>query len=222
MNDRITKLDKLDALREEQLKRKGDRASSTYYQQALVDLGLEHSTGRFASKPIVTGQTKAVEYPAASSPWSSSADPGIEMPTGVAIDQMEPVGTYEEIEKSIAEQGRPDADASRVDQQSLEADQSAGLPAELEVDQDTVTCPKQRSAGTDVASSTSIPSTKLAGDSARLTPTRAEAPLAQSRLASRRSPANPIDAPDDGLPDCPRRIDGTPMSTSHTIHRRKI
>ena len=97
MNDRITKLDKLDALREEQLKRKGDRASSTYYQQALVDLGLEHSTGRFASKPIVTGQTKAVEYPAASSPWSSSADPGIEMPTGVAIDQMEPVGTYEEM-----------------------------------------------------------------------------------------------------------------------------
>jgi len=79
---------------------------NTYFSHAHPDEG-----GRFATsdKPprFVVGSTPAPQYPAGPN-WSD--DPtGVEPPTGVAIDQMEPVGTHAEIEQSLLREMRDEA-----------------------------------------------------------------------------------------------------------------
>ena len=229
MNDRITKLDKLDALREEQLKRKAASGASSYFQQSLIDLNLEG--GRYSGAgPNVIGRDPSAQYPAASSPWTAQADPGVEAPLGYSVNDLEPTGEAHEVAASIANKGRLELHASRVDQQSSDVDRGSGLPAELEVDQDAVTCPKQ--CGTGVASSTSIPLAENRRSSG-LTPAvvlpglAVSSPPASLERRSRPSPSAP-DQPDDGL-DVERRADGMPLSshaveptTNNRMRRRKI
>ncbi len=127
-----TNEDKAEALHNEQRLRKGDREATTLHKLGSLsdDLG-----GRYA---VEAGQTKAVDYPPINEGPYSNNQPQVppEMPLGVAIDQMETTGEFWEIQRSIA-QGELGPDASRVDQQSLEADQSPSSPAEKR----EATCP---------------------------------------------------------------------------------
>jgi hypothetical protein len=77
-----------------------DGRVTTYHQLAGVDQELG---GRFAKADVVAGAEPAVHYPAqpALSPWSGSADPGLEPPTGIDINALEPVGTPAEIARSL-------------------------------------------------------------------------------------------------------------------------
>ena len=197
-NDRITNEDKAEYLRNERkLKRKGDASgASSYHQQAIIDLGLENSTGRFASKPVVTGQTKAVEYPAASSPWSAQANPGIEPSLGYSVNDMDVTGEAHEQAigepetGAMAQSTHPSLRTHRKFPES--AFEVSGSPPPLaEVDAPADCQSAVPSAGT---------------SSLRETPR-----------------STPFDVPDDGLPDdVERRSDGWPLSTSHTLKKRKI
>jgi hypothetical protein len=94
-NNPATNEDKADYLREQRKLRK-DEASS-YYQQAIIDLGLENSTGRFTSKPDVTGTKASAQYPRQpeGSPWAG--DPvGVEPPLNYSINDLEPTGEAHE------------------------------------------------------------------------------------------------------------------------------
>jgi hypothetical protein len=82
--------------------RRGDRAPVTYHSLAGVDAALEN-TGRFSSRATIAGEEPAVHYPAASGPWADPVQPGLEPPTGIAIDEQEPVGTAQEIAASLSE-----------------------------------------------------------------------------------------------------------------------
>ena len=204
MNDRITKQDKIDAWREEQLKRKGKASgASSYYQQALVDLGLENSTGRFTSKPVVTGSEPGVHVPRlpASSPWAGDPVPP-EEPLGYSINDLEVIGTPAEVERSIAEQelGEPAGaitqgthPPSRFVEQLSESAVQAGSPPSVDRGSAPLTSPQ------------------------RVLTQETSPVLSTSRSTLLDAPD---EVPDDGLDDCPRREDGTPMS--HTMKRRKI
>lgn len=75
------------------------RKGATYFDLAAAEAGV--ARGRFTAreKSTVVGSTAAPSYPAGPN-WS--ADPvGQEPPTGVAIDQMEPVGEAIEVRRSL-------------------------------------------------------------------------------------------------------------------------
>lgn len=235
-NPRITNDDLAEYLRNEKLKRKGSepRQGTTYYHQSLVDLGLENSTGRFASKPVVTGQTKAVEYPRQpeGSPWSSGADVGVEPPTGVEIDQMEPCGEYGEVQASLAASSSDPAFSQRVRSGSVGDDGGAVSP--LDATEKAHPSAEQHRVGThdlhSVASSShSTKSPDLAENrrSSGSTPAAVVPGLAvssstaSSERRSRPSSSSPDqpDDPPDGLEGLERRSDGTPLSG---FIRRKI
>ena len=203
MNDRITKIDKIEYVRNEQLKRKAASGASTYFQQSLIDLNLEG--GRYSNAgPNVIGRDVAAQYPHASSPWSSSADVGVEPSLGEDINFVAPVGEAHEVAASIAEQelGAPEAGAMTqgthpplrpVEQSPESALQVAGAPPSVDRGCAPLTQP-----------------------SAYLT--QASSPV----LSTSRSTL--LDAPDDppdGLVGLERRTDGTALS-SHTMKRRKL
>ena len=113
-NNPATREDKAEALRNERRLRQGDREPSTFHTLAGLadDLG-----GRFREKESIAGEQAATQYPKQNnaSPWSGGgADPGIEPPTGVAIDAMEPTGEAHEIEKSLAASSSDPALSQRV------------------------------------------------------------------------------------------------------------
>ncbi len=100
---------------EEQRERRdlaGSTTALTYHRQAQIDAGLEGGGGgRFAqlarrkggAKPSVVGQSPTIQYPRlpAGSPWSGPDNP-LEPPLGWSVEDMEPVGTAEEIAKGLA------------------------------------------------------------------------------------------------------------------------
>jgi len=112
-------------LRNEAKLRSGDRAGTTYHSLAGVDAALE-GTGRFKSEAIITGRDPSVSYPRLpeGSPWSGSGDVALQPPLGVEIDQQEPVGTAQEIERSIEALSTPPTVASVL------SDEMATLPAD--------------------------------------------------------------------------------------------
>ncbi len=191
-----TNEEKAEALRNEQRLRKQEASKPTTLH-ALSRLGQdEEPAGRFAQARYITGSEAATKYPAASTPWTAQADPGVEAPLGYSVNDLEPTGEAHEVEQSLAI-GEPETGAithpACLNQPLKSAAEVSGSPPEL------------------------------AGDSVSLTPAVAEAPLVASPTASvETSPANPLNAPDDGLPDCPRRIDGTPMSNSVETKMRKL
>jgi hypothetical protein len=96
---------------EEQAERRklvGSNTTTTFRDMANLDLSLG---GRFAvpgSKPDVSGSEEVTRYPRLppGNPWSH--DPvGVEPPTGQEIDWVEPCGTAQEIEASIASSELP-------------------------------------------------------------------------------------------------------------------
>jgi hypothetical protein len=197
--------ERAEIVREERKLRRGDRDASTYHAQAMA--GLDEPGGRWAQSRYVSGSEPSTRYPAASSPWSSSADVGVEPPTGEDINFVAPVGEAHEIEASIAEQetGAPETGAitqSRVPNRKSPGSSSevAGAPPTLDATEQAHSYAEQYRAGSahELHSVASSHSTKLAASS------------------------NP---PDDGLNDVPRRSDGWPMS-SHAIKpstkRRKL
>jgi hypothetical protein len=87
-------------LREERRLRASDHEPTTLHQMASVGLSLEG--GRFVSKDIIiSGSEASVRYPAASGPWAAGPQPGLEPPTGIDVNAMEPVGTSAEIAASL-------------------------------------------------------------------------------------------------------------------------
>jgi hypothetical protein len=124
-NNPATREDKAEALRNERRLRRGDREPSTYHKLAGL---ADDLSGRFA---VEAGQSKSTEYPRqnSESPWSGSgADPGVEPPTGVAIDAMEPCGeAFEQLVDPSLVQTQ-----SRVDQRLSEsAADGSGPPPTL-------------------------------------------------------------------------------------------
>src|SRR5262249_36610096 len=98
---RITNADRRDVLENDRRIRKG----TTFHQIAMGEA--DAVTGRYGaiSRTHVTGAA-GPEYPTLQSgPWASDAGVPAEPPLGVAIDQMEPVGTQAEIEQSLGEVG---------------------------------------------------------------------------------------------------------------------
>jgi hypothetical protein len=129
-----TQRERREIVKNERKLRQGERQSTTYHAQAMA--GLDEPGGRFANQArYVTGSEAAVNYPASSPPWHAQADPGIEPPTGVAIDAMEPCGEQFEIERSLEELGGPEPGAgsqSRVPNQELKsALEGSGSPPSL-------------------------------------------------------------------------------------------
>jgi hypothetical protein len=108
-----TQRERREIVKNERKLRQGERQSTTYHAQAMA--GLDEPGGRFANQArYVTGSEAAVNYPASSPPWHAQADPGIEPPTGVAIDTMEPTGEAHEIEASLAASSSDSALSQRV------------------------------------------------------------------------------------------------------------
>jgi len=221
-NDRITNQDKIDVLRNERKLKQGQRQASTFFGQAIIDMHLDAGGGRFVEKTglDVTGtRDPSAQYPAASSPWTAQADPGVEPPTGQDINFVDPVGEQFEIEACLAASSDP----------ALSQEQSPGVGddgAALDATEKAHLTAEQHRVGThDLHSVASSPSTNLAGDGGS-TPT-AVAPRAASSTASvetipgHPSAEQPDEVPDDGLDDVPRRADGFPMS-SPAIKPRKV
>jgi hypothetical protein len=77
----------------------GSNTTTTFHQQAMIDLQLE-SGGRFSKDTIVSGTEASVPYPAGPA-WTRD-QVGIEPPLGVAIDDLEPTGNAHEIEHSLS------------------------------------------------------------------------------------------------------------------------
>jgi hypothetical protein len=90
---------------------RNEREVGTYHAFATSEAGT--IGGRFAAeaKQRVTGATPAPQYPAlpdGAFPNQAAAVP-LEPSLGVAIDQMEPTGTYAEIEQSLMREARDGA-----------------------------------------------------------------------------------------------------------------
>lgn len=219
-NNPATREDKAEALRNERRLRQGDREPSTYHKLAGLadDLG-----GRFREKESIAGEQAATQYPKqnSASPWSGSgADPGVEPPTGVAIDAQDPVGEFFEIERSIAEQelallgqgcdpncameaeGAQSSASSPLSSQEKRASSSPRAPGGI-----VVLGPP----GCDAP----LSSAELAGEVDALPASNSRAGVERPRRPI------PIDQPDDGL-DVPRRADGMPLSSHSIKPRRKL
>jgi len=101
---------------QEQKERKALLGSSTdatsYRDLANLDNSL---SGRFAivpgAEPSVSGRKPFVEYPAAAPPWSGP-QVGVEQPLGWSVEDQEPTGTFEEIQRSAASSVFPSLDAT--------------------------------------------------------------------------------------------------------------
>lgn len=86
---------------------KAEHAHNTYLGRAEAEIG-EEMGGRFkrlAAIPV-TGVPTIPTLPA-SSPWSVPDPTGIEPPLGVDIGAMEPTGTEQEIQRSLASLDHP-------------------------------------------------------------------------------------------------------------------
>ena len=102
---RAEQKDRLAVLKNEQQVsnlRPGDSEPATLHSLANLDTGLE---GRFSKADYVSGQDESVFYPRlpANSPWGDGPNPGLEPPTGVAIDAQLPCGEPFEVARSLAE-----------------------------------------------------------------------------------------------------------------------
>ena len=77
-----------------------DNPPSTLHSLANLDNSLG---GRFAVGGAVSGEEELVRYPRQpeGSPWSGP-QVGVEPPLGYAIDELEPTGTFEEIQRSAS------------------------------------------------------------------------------------------------------------------------
>ena len=73
--------------------------ATTLHQLANLDGSLN---GRFNPGSYVSGSEPAVNYPAASGPWSGP-QPGQEPPLGIDVNALEPVGEAFEVQRSLAE-----------------------------------------------------------------------------------------------------------------------
>jgi hypothetical protein len=120
-NNNASQRERAEIVKNERKLRRGDRDASTYHAQAMA--GLDEPGGRWAQSRYVSGSEPSTRYPAASSPWSSSADVGVEPPTGEDINFVAPVGEQFEIERSIAEQGGPEPGATQSTHPSLRPNQ---------------------------------------------------------------------------------------------------
>lgn len=91
----------------------GSTTTSTYFHQSQIAEQLDAPGGRFRERETIVGTDPVPQYARlpASSPWSGSADPGLEPPTGTAIDEHEAVGTATEIERSLVLVANPDEKA---------------------------------------------------------------------------------------------------------------
>jgi hypothetical protein len=217
--------DKVEALRNEQRLKRGDREPTTLHQ--LSRLGLDEEGGRFAQARYVTGSEAATRYPAASGPWTAGNDAGLEPPLNQDVSFVEPCGEQWEIEASIAEQelGEPETGAITQglhlplrpsDQQLSEsAVEVSGSPPSLKRHEATthLTPGERRSVGSATCDAPHSPS-NLVEDCG----SDAEVKLPPQHALSKTASTNPPEVPDDGL-DVERRSDGTPLS-SHT--RRKV
>jgi hypothetical protein len=191
-----TREEKAEALRNEQMLRKQEASQPTTYHKLAGlsdDLG-----GRYRVKETITGEEKAAQYPAASSPWTAGNDAGLEMPTGQDVNFVEPCGEAHEVAASIVEQ-------------ELGGEPTQSRDQELQIIGALEGSPPPSLTGT----------LAPAGD-----PSSAVKPM-QAVLAPARVgetvPVNASTQPDDGL-DVPRRSDGMPLS-SHAINprpRRKL
>ena len=90
-----TRKEREEALRESML-------PTTYHRLGQVGADLDEPGGRFREKQTITGEQKAAQYPASSSPWSAQADPGLEPSLGYSVNDMEVCGEAHEIEQSLA------------------------------------------------------------------------------------------------------------------------
>lgn len=101
-----TQAQRREILRQDQL-RPGDFEPTTFSALAGLDTSLG---GRFAPGGYVSGSERATDYPRlpANSPWAGDSV-GLEPPLGVAIDDLEPTGTAQEIEHSLAQVAAPAA-----------------------------------------------------------------------------------------------------------------
>jgi hypothetical protein len=80
--------------------RSGDRAGTTYFDQARVSQELENS-GRFRAEAHHSGEAPSVQYPAAAGPWADPVRVPDEPSLGYAIDQQEVTGEAAEIAASL-------------------------------------------------------------------------------------------------------------------------
>ena len=92
-----------DVLRSDQQSnlRPGEHEPSTMHAMSRLSNDLE---GRQSARDYVVGEAESVSYPRlpANSPWGDGPQPGLEPPTGVAIDAQEPNGTFAEISASLS------------------------------------------------------------------------------------------------------------------------
>jgi hypothetical protein len=102
-----TKAERLKQYIEDQRRLRQPPEGTTLHQLAQVNQELG---GRFAKADTNSGENPSVSYPPlpASSPWSGDyAANQPEPPLGVDISYVEPVGTAEEIERSLAQLSSP-------------------------------------------------------------------------------------------------------------------
>ena len=82
----------------------GSTGTTTFHAQSQIAQALDAPGGRFAveDKSTVVGADPAIAYPVlpSSSPWSDARLPD-EPPLGFSVNEMQPVGTFAEIEKSL-------------------------------------------------------------------------------------------------------------------------
>jgi hypothetical protein len=88
---------------------------STYLAHTHDDEG-----GRWAKPSMVVGTTPTPQYPGAAPAWAHDPS-GVEPPLNYQIDALEPVGTFQEIQKSLSEPAQPSFAGS-------EGDCDAGAP----------------------------------------------------------------------------------------------
>ncbi len=129
-------LERLEILLSDRKALRPDKPDTLHNHQAS-DLALEQQ-GRFAKASTVVGTTPTVQYPAGPN-WSAGPAPGVEPPLAFDVNELEPVGTAQEIAASLSAPGnrtdlaseRESVDASLIDTQRVlaEVDLSRSSPA---------------------------------------------------------------------------------------------
>jgi hypothetical protein len=74
--------------------------TTTYRDRAAADLNLESGGGRYGAIASVNGSEPFVRYPASSPPWAGG-DNIPEPALGWSVEDVEPCGTYPEIQASL-------------------------------------------------------------------------------------------------------------------------